>query len=65
MLICSGIAGNECKQISVPDVRYDEYHECIIYGYDYSSTLLKSMNPLTVNEFEIYTKFDCWEETTI
>jgi hypothetical protein len=65
MLICSGIPGNECRPISVPNVQYEEYHECIIYGYDYSSTLLKSMNPLTVNEFEIYTKFDCMEDTTI
>jgi hypothetical protein len=65
MVICSGIAGNECRPISVPKVQYDEYHECIIYGYDYSSELLKSLDPLTVNEFEMFTKFDCIEDKTI
>ena len=42
MVICSGIPGNDCRPIPVPNVQYDEYHECIIYGYDYSSELLKS-----------------------
>ena len=43
MVICSGVPGNECRPISVPNVQYDEYHECIIYGYDFSSNLLKSL----------------------
>ena len=65
MVICSGIAGNECRPISVPNVHYNEYHECIIYGYDYSSELLKSLAPLTINEFEMFTKFDCIKDRTI
>jgi hypothetical protein len=65
MVICSGIPGNECRPISVPKVQYDEYHECIIYGYDYSSELLKSLDPLTINEFEMFTKFDCIEDKII
>ena len=65
MVICSGVPGNECRPISVPNVQYDEYHEFIIYGYDFSSNLLKSLDPLTVNEFEMFTKFDCIEDKII
>ena len=61
MIICSGIPGNECKPIPTPISEFDEYHKCIICGYDYSSTMLKSLNPMTINEFEMFTAFDCQE----
>jgi len=64
MIICSGIPGNECKPISTPISKFDKYHECIIYGYDHSSTMLKSLNPMTIDEYEMFTAFDCKEETT-
>ena len=61
MIICSGIPGNQCKPIPTPIFEFEEYHECIIYGYDYSSAMLKSLNPKTINEFEMFTAFDCQE----
>ena len=61
MIICSGIPGNQCKPIPVPVPEFDKYHECIIYGYDYSSTMLKSLNPKTMNEVERVTAVDCQE----
>jgi hypothetical protein len=64
MIICSGIPGNECKPISTPISKFDKYHECIIYGYDYSSTMLKSLHPKTIDEYEMFTAFDCKEQTT-
>ncbi len=64
MIICSGIPGNECRPIPVPISEFKEYHECIIYGYDYSSTMLKSLNPTTINDFEMFTAFDCKQQTT-
>ena len=64
MIMCSGIPGNECKPIPVPISEFDEYYECIIYGYDYSSTMLKSLNPKTINEYEMFTAFDCKMQTT-
>ena len=64
MIICSGIPGNQCKPIPTPISEFKEYHECIIYGYDYSSTMLKSLNPNTIDEFEMFTAFDCKEQTT-
>ena len=65
MVICSGIPGNECKPMPTPLFKFDKYNECILYGYDYSGELLKSLEPLTVNEFEMFTKFDCIEDQTI
>ena len=64
MIICSGIPGNECNPISTPISEFDEYHKCIIYGYDHSSTMLKSLNPMTIDEYEMFTAFDCKEQTT-
>ena len=64
MVMCSGIPGNECKPISTPISEFDEYHKCIIYGYDHSSTMLKSLNPMTIAEYEMFTAFDCTEQTT-
>ena len=64
MIICSGIPGNQCKPMPVPVSEFDKYHECIIYGYDYSSTMLKSLNPMTIDEYEMFTAFDCKERTT-
>jgi len=65
MIICSGIPGNECRPIPTPITEFEEYHECIIYGYDYSSELLKTFDPKTINEFEMFTAFDCKQNTTI
>jgi len=64
MVICSGIPGNQCKPIPTPITEFDKYHKCIIYGYDHSSMMLKSLDPRTINEFEMFTAFDCKEQTT-
>ena len=47
MVACSGIPGNDCKPIPTPIYEFDKYHECIIYGYDYSSQMLKTFEPNT------------------
>ena len=65
MVICSGIPGNDCKPISTPITEFSTYHECIYFGYDYSSILLKEMTPATVDEYQMYTRFDCKEISTI
>jgi len=59
MLVCSGIPGNECKPIPTPITEFNTYHECIYFGYDYSSILLKEMTPATVDKYQMYTRFDC------
>jgi hypothetical protein len=65
MVLCSGIAGNQCKVIPTPIILFDDYSSCIIYGYDYSHTLMKEMNSEWVNNMEAYTKFSCKEEKII
>ena len=59
MFLCSYIPGNECKQFEPEYNDFKDYHECIYFGYDYSSILLKEMTPATVDEYQMYTRFDC------
>jgi len=59
MLVCSNISGNQCKPIPTPITEFNTYHDCIYFGYDYSSILLKEMTPAAVDEYEMYTKFSC------
>ena len=59
MLVCSNIPGNECKTIPTPITEFNTYHECIYFGYDYSSILLKEMTTEAVDEYRMYTRFDC------
>ena len=65
MVACSGIPGNECKPIPTPIYEFNKYHECIIYGYDYSGQMLKTFEPEKIDEFEMFTAFDCKEQNTI
>jgi hypothetical protein len=65
MIMCSGIPGNECKPIPTPINEFDKYHQCIIYGYDYSSELLKTFDTKSVDEYEMFTAFDCKEQSSI
>jgi len=65
MVLCSGIAGNKCKVIPTPVDLFDDYHKCIVYGYDYSHSLMASFNPEWVNSMEAYTKFSCETDKVI
>jgi len=65
MLVCSNIPGNDCKPITTPIEEFDTYHECIYFGYDYSSILLKEMTPAAVDQYQMYTRFDCKESSII
>ncbi len=65
MLLCSGISGNDCKPIPTPVVEFNTYYECAYYGYDYSSELLRTFDTKSVDEFRIYTAFDCKENSSI
>ena len=64
MVICSGIPGNECKPIPTPLYNFNEYNECILYGYDYSGDLLRSLSSEFVETHRAYTAFDCKENIT-
>jgi|TARA_B110000259_G_C13784655_1_gene310101 hypothetical protein len=59
MVLCSGIANNQCKIIPTPTILFDDYSSCIVYGYDYSHTLMAGFDPDWTNSMEAYTKFSC------
>jgi len=59
MVLCSGVIENSCKAIPTPYILFDDYHDCIVYGYDYSHILMTNFNPEWVNSTEAYTKFSC------
>jgi len=65
MVLCSGIAGNQCKVIPTPTVLFDDYNSCIIYGYEYSHTLMTTFDSEWTNSMEAYTKFSCKEDKII
>jgi len=59
MVLCSGIAGNQCKVISTSQILFDDYSSCIIYGYEYSHKLISGFDSEWTNSMEAYTKFSC------
>mgnify|MGYP000262369070 FL=1 len=65
MVLCSGIANNQCKIIPTPTVVFDDYSSCIVYAYDYSHTLMTTFDPEWTNSMEAYTKFSCEKDKII
>ena len=59
MVLCSGIADNQCKIIPTPQILFNDYSSCIVYGYEYSHKLMASFDPEWTNSMEAYTKFSC------
>ena len=65
MVLCSGIVENSCKVVPTHTVLFEDYHDCIVYGYDYSHKIMTEFDPEWVNSIEAYTKFSCKEEEII
>ena len=65
MVLCSGIVENSCKVIPTPTILFNDYSSCIIYGYNYSHTLMASFDSEWTNSMEAYTKFSCEEDKII
>ncbi len=59
MVLCSELAVNQCKIIPTPQVLFDDYSSCIVYGYSYSHRIITEFDPEWVNSMEVYTKFSC------
>ena len=59
MYICSTVPGNECKLIPIKTNGFDDVYDCTVYGYQYSSDLIKELDREFVNEQGVYTKFMC------
>ena len=65
MVLCSGIVENSCKVIPTPQVLFDDYSSCIVYGYAHSHKLMTTFDPEWTNSMEAYTKFSCKAEEII
>ena len=65
MVLCSEIAGNDCKVIPTPQVLFNDYNSCIVYGYKYSHQLMASFDPEWTNSYKAYTKFSCESDKII
>mgnify|MGYP003670768584 CR=1 FL=1 len=65
MWLCSSVAGNSCKLIPTPIQNFETYRECAIYGYEYSFNMLKDFKAEAVNEYKMYTAFNCKESQSI
>ena len=61
MILCSGVANNQCKVIPTPQVLFDDYSSCIVYGYAHSNKLIAGFDPEWTNSMKAYTKFSCDE----
>jgi len=65
MVLCSGIAGNQCRVISTPAVLFEDYSSCIVFGYDYSYKIMTEFDTEWINSMEAYTKFSCKKDKII
>ena len=59
MFLCSGVPGNDCRIMPTPVIEFETYHECAIYGYEFSSQLLKDFSSDFVDQYEAYAAFVC------
>jgi hypothetical protein len=59
MYICSTIPGNECQQMPIKTNGFNDMYDCTVYGYQYSSDLIKELDREFVNKQGAYTKFMC------
>jgi len=64
MFICSGFAGNECKQIKPEYTNFKDHHDCGVYGYYASHKLMYEFDKDFVNEYKTYIKFMCKETSS-
>tara|TARA_R100001244_G_scaffold70700_1_gene57335 strand:- start:981 stop:1199 length:219 start_codon:yes stop_codon:yes gene_type:complete len=63
MYLCSGVA-NDCRRIPTALTAFDSYRDCGIYGYQHTVNVLKAMPEEHVNEWKIYTRFKCQENSS-
>ena len=59
MYICSTVPGNECQQVPAKINGFNDVYDCTVYGYQYSSDLIKELDREFVNKHGAYTTFMC------
>ena len=58
LYICSAAANTCIEPYTWPDT-FDSSYQCMLKGYEESYKKIEQMGPETVNEFNVYIKFDC------
>ena len=64
MIMCSYVAG-ECIDPVPMNTYYDDMYSCMNAGYQHSLDKSIDLGKEQVNEYQIYIKFICVEETLI
>ena len=59
MYICSTVISNESQLVPIENNSFNDVYDCTIYGYQYSSVLIKAFDREFVNKNNAYTKFIC------
>ena len=62
MLLCSQVAGNDCKPFQPEFTHFNTYHECIRYGYSYSDELMTEFSKEFIEGHRVYIIFGCKQE---
>jgi hypothetical protein len=73
MVLCSGVAQNECKVIPTKEKLFDNtclephvwpttfntQYDCLMYGYEESLNKMKEIGAEDVNKYNMFIKFNC------
>ena len=59
MLLCSNVPGNKCQPFEPEYYDFNTYHECMRYGYSYSSELMDNFSDGFIDEYGTYIVFSC------
>jgi hypothetical protein len=64
LYLCSTVAGTCLDGFEWPE-RYDDMYDCMMMGYSTSIDKMIEMGRAEVNEYDMFIKFTCMEDSTI
>ena len=64
VMVCSMI-DKQCIPLPQASRAFDNYKECALYGYDFSSKFLREYDTDLLNEKQVYTTFVCKPTSTV
>ena len=64
LYLCSTVAGTCLEGFEWPE-RYDDMYDCMMTGYNTSIDKMVENGRAEVNEYDMFIKFTCMEDSTI
>ena len=64
LYLCSTVAGTCLEGFEWPE-RYDDMYDCMMTGYNTSIDIMVEIGRAEVNEYDMFIKFTCMEDSTI